>query len=111
MVKDIMYLNTADYTEKCARIPEPICTNVVLPDTMTQVLDIIRIVSEKQSASFYGFKLVPSDTDAKLSFRTDSFDLFALKDHFDIITGLNITPIDEHFIVELRIADLYMASR
>jgi hypothetical protein len=106
-----MYLNTADYTEECARIPEPICTNVVLPDTMTQVLDIIRIVSEKQSASFYGFKLVPSDTDAKLSFRTDSFDLFALKDHFDIITGLNITPIDEHFIVELRIADLYMASR
>ncbi len=111
MSDDILLLKTDVFTEECARSPEPVCINEVLPETMKKVLDIIGIVSEKQASSFYGFRLIPSDTDAKLCFRTDNFDLYALKEYFDIITGLKIIPIDEHFIVELRIADLYMASR
>lgn len=111
MNKEILTMKTSDFTDECSRIPEPMCTYTIIPETMASVLEIIKIMSVKQSASFYGFSLSPSDTDAKLTFRSDSFDLFSLKDYLEIITGIAVTPIDEHFIIELRIDSLYEALK
>ena len=107
MNKEVLSLKTPAFTEECARVPEPICTYVVIPETMAKVLEIIRIASDKQSASFDGFSLTPNDTDGKLTLRSDQFDLFALAEYFDIITGIKITPIDDYFLIELRIDSLY----
>lgn len=107
MTKEILSMKTPSFTEECARVPEPMCTYVVIAEIMIKVLEIIRIASDKQSASFDGFSLTPNDTDGKLIFRSDQFDLFALAEYFDIITGIKITPIDDHFLIELRIDSLY----
>ncbi len=109
MCKQILSMQTQEFNEECARVPEPMCTYVVIPETMERVLEIIGIASEKQSASFDGFSLTPSDTDAKLTFRSDSFDMLSLCDYLDMITGIIIRPIDDHFLVELRIDSLYLA--
>lgn len=111
MNKEVLSMTTSDFTDECARVPEPMCTYMVIPEIMTRVLEIIKIASDKQSSSFDGFSLTPSDTDAKLTFRSDSFDMFALRDYFDMVTGVNIRPIDEHFLVELRIDGLYEALK
>jgi len=107
MTKEVLSMKTPAFTEECARVPEPMCTYVVIPETMTKVLEIVRIASDKQSASFDGFSLIPSDTDGKLTFRSDQFDMLALAEYFDIITGVKVTPIDNHFLIELRIDTLY----
>lgn len=108
---DLISLRTSDFVEKANRLAEPNELYEVCLDRLDAIFKVVKDIARMNYNSFYGFSLIPDGEDAVLQIRLG---MLNIGDEFDELfseaTCFAITPIDEHFCVDIRFDGVFVKT-
>ncbi len=100
-----LFFRKSDSEQNEHRPPEPNMGYELNDEKLETIFSIIKTVMENTKCSFYGFQVIPYGLDALILFKTDMFTAECFERVLSEISELIINPIDELFVVQMRISD------